>query len=286
MKLISQSYNILGTPESLEEAWEFVEKATRCCYQSERKDNTETSEQFCRRILLKHKDWVKNHGAMLEHGTVYLTMPAETILPIYANDWYRYAKNKYSTDPISDGNGNVLITTNLRVILENGWEEDLKFACAPTKYHEKRYTVNLITALHVYKDLTRHRVMSYGIESTRFCNYLKEKFGGSIAFINPIWLKPEDLEEFKKDCAEIESIYFKWIQKGYKAQEAAYFLCQGIKGEVYMTGTAEDWKHLFILRSHIAASGPPHPMVLEAIEPVYQEFVNRNYIEALDGIKN
>ena len=76
----------------------------------------------------------------------------------------------------------------------------------------------------------------------------------------------------------IESIYFKWINKGWQPQQAAYFLIQGTKAEIIMTGFASDYNHFFDLRSEIAKTGKPHPTVVELVEPLRKEFVKRGYI--------
>ena len=150
--------------------------------------------------------------------------------------------------------------------------------CEPTEYHEKRITVRYTSDIHFYKDTTRHRVFSWAIESTRFCNYLKEKFGSSISFLIPCWLKEEEQEEFEEDLKTIENIYFKWINKGWQAQQAAYFLIQGTKAEIIMTGFLSDYKHFFDLRSELATTGKPHPTVVELVEPLRQEFIKRNWV--------
>ena len=111
-----------------------------------------------------------------------------------------------------------------------------------------------------------------------FCNYIKEKFGSSISFAFPIWLKDEEELEFEEDLRFIESIYFKWLKRGWQPQQAAYFLIQGTKAEIIMTGFVSDYKHFFDLRSEIAKTGKPHPTVVELVEPLRQEFIKRGYI--------
>lgn len=170
------------------------------------------------------------------------------------------------------------VTMNYRHIIENGWMDDLKYICEPTEYHEKRICVRYTSDIHFYKDITRHRVFSWAIESTRFCNYIKSRFSSSVSFIAPIWLKEDEQEEFEEDLKTIESIYFKWINKGWQPQQAAYFLIQGTKAEIIMTGFASDYNHFFDLRSEVAKTGKPHPTVVELVEPLRQEFIKRGYI--------
>ena len=90
--------------------------------------------------------------------------------------------------------------------------------------------------------------------------------------------KEEEELEFEEDLRTIESIYFKWINKGWQAQQAAYFLIQGTKAEIIMTGFVSDYKHFFDLRSELAITGKPHPTVVELVEPLRQEFIKRNLV--------
>lgn len=183
---------------------------------------------------------------------------------------------------VNTDNNYAYVTLNYRHLIENNWMDDLQYLCEPTEHHEKRYCVRFTSDIHFYKDITRHRVMSWAIESTRFCNYIKTKFGSSISFATPIWLKEEEQKEFEEDLNTVESIYFKWINKGWKPEEAAYFLIQGTKAEIIMTGFASDYIHFFDLRSSIAKTGKPHSTVVELVEPLRQEFINRKYIDYVE----
>lgn len=275
MQLIEPKFEIIEQLPGMEGMYKQIELAGRTCYKSEDKITEDSAKGFVERMIQS------GHGAMLEHGTVYLFCPTEEYVDSngdvqYYNPLEKYAENKYSI--LSDSDEGMYITTNLRVLVENGWLDDLKYICEPTEYHEKRITVRYTSDIHFYKDTTRHRVFSWAIESTRFCNYLKEKFGASISFLIPCWLKEEEELEFEEDLRTIESIYFKWINKGWQAQQAAYFLIQGTKAEIIMTGFVSDYKHFFDLRSELAVTGKPHPTVVELVEPLRQEFIKRNLV--------
>lgn len=275
MELIKPSWEILEQESGIDGIYKAIERAGRTCYKSKDKITENSAKPFVDRMIKS------GHGAMLEHGTVYLAMPMETIIPIEANGWGKYTKNPYSKGfKICEVNGQrrVAVTTNLRVLVENDWLGDLQYICEPTEYHKRRVCVRYTSDIHFYKDITRHRVFSWAIESTRFCNYMKQKFGSSISFAIPIWLKEEEELEFEEDLRVIESLYFKWIKKGWQPQQAAYFLIQGTKAEIIMTGFISDYKHFFDLRSEIAKTGKPHPTVVELIEPLRQEFIKRKLI--------
>ena len=186
MKLIKQSFGIIDqTDFSLVGIKKFIERCGRVCYKSEDKITDTSYEKFVDRMIKS------GHGAMLEHGTVYLFCPTEEYVDSngdvqYYNPLEKYQNNNYSA--LVDSNEGIYVTTNLRVLIENGWEDDLKYLCKPTEYHERRVTVHFVCDRGVSHEFVRHRVMSFAQESTRYCNYSKDKFGNELTFIIPCWL--------------------------------------------------------------------------------------------------
>lgn len=273
MRLIRPSYEIWQQPSGLEGIYKQIEHVGRVCYKSEDKITEDSAKPFVDRMIKS------GHGAMLEHGTVYLAMPMETILPIEANGWGKYTKNPYSKGfkvCEVDGHKRVAVTTNLRVLVENDWLDDLQYICEPTEYHERRVTAYFIADAGVMREFFRHRVFSMAQESTRYCNYLRDKFGNSITVIYPCWLKEEEELEFEEDMRVIEELYFKWLKKGWTAQQARVFLPLGVKAEAVMTGFVSDWKHFFDLRA-MGTTGQPHPQAKELALPLLNEFVTNKY---------
>ena len=173
MKIINPSFEIIEQQAGLEGMYKHIELAGRTCYKSEDKITNDSAEGFVNRMIKS------NHTAMLEHGTVYLKVPYNTEdawgtlnnRMIIAN----YEDNTYSI--VNDFDHCAYITTNYRVIVENKYEKHLQFICEPTEYHEKRVTVRFITDQGILREFTRHRVFSFAVESTRYCNYSKDKFG-------------------------------------------------------------------------------------------------------------
>jgi thymidylate synthase (FAD) len=223
------------------------------------------------------------HGAMLEHATVYLRLPNSIFYQIeglvekyYCNP---YSKCKDVLEQLHVDSvlceSVCYVTTNYRVLVENGWLDDLQYQCEPTEHHEKRITVKFICDRGVSHEFVRHRVFSFAQESTRYCNYSKDKFGNEITCILPPWELDGSYLEFEEDLKVLESIYFKWLKKGWKAQEARYFLPTGIKTELVMTGFISDWEHFFKLRCHSTA----HPQARELALPLREEFIKRGYYE-------
>lgn len=162
MKLIKPSCEILSQENNLEGIYKQIEIAGRTCYRSEDKITKDSSIKFVQMLI------DRGHTAMLEHGTIYLYLP--TPCPITG---YKYRDNKYSkyveireTEKHSP-NIHKYITTNYRVLVENGWLEDLQYQCSPTEYHEKRVTVRFTCDRSISHELVRHRVFSFAQESTR-----------------------------------------------------------------------------------------------------------------------
>ena len=236
-----------------------------------------TAEDFVN-MLMK-----SGHGAMLEHGTVYLDCP-ETI-------FWKYNSNKFSKVIAVDtgetiGKGiytspiyKYYVTTNLRVLVENDWLDDLKYVCEPTEHHAKRVMVRFICDRITSQSIVRHRTMSFAQESTRYCNYSKDKFGHELVFIEPSWEFPTSdtvnvRERFEAMLNEAEANYMELIALGCKPQEARSVLLSSIKTEIIVTGFIDDWKHFFELRCDNAA----HPDIRKLALDLQKQFRERELI--------
>lgn len=317
MELIRPSVTIWEQNNSLDGIWAHIARCTRVCYQSTPKENGETNEEFVKRVILKNSstgelDFNKIHGAMLEHGTVYLYIcPDERDKFIFK---HKYEHNKYSkVNYFVDIAGNIIkdsplfITTNLRVIYENNWLEDLDFIDVnPSSNYTKRVTVSFTTNIGVTREFNRHRVNSMAEESTRYCNYNRRN-DGQIKIAFPAWLDNEKsksyLESHQFDsiisyCDDIctendddwwdidyylfalsaaEFSYNKLIQKGWKPQQAREVLPLATKSQLIHTAFIDDWKHFFALRAD-GVSGSPHPNAALIAKPLKEEFIKRNLI--------
>lgn len=160
MKLIKPSFLIKEQESGLEGVYKQIEWAGRTCYKSHDKITEGSAKEFVDRMIKS------GHLSVLEHGTVYLR------IPIYAATSYmidKYKNNPYSKTQINlNGKSSYYITTNMRVLVEHDWLDDLKYICEPTEYHEKRYTVRFICDRGVSHEFVRHRVFSFAQESTRY----------------------------------------------------------------------------------------------------------------------
>ena len=285
MKIVKPSFEIWEQSVGLKGVYKQIEKVGRVCYKSEDKITEDSAKPFVDRMIKS------GHGAMLEHGTVYLAMPMETTLPIEANGWGKYTKNPYSKGfkvCEIDGQKRVAVTTNLRVLVENGWLDDLQYICEPTEYHERRVTVHFVCDRGVSHEFVRHRVMSFAQESTRYCNYSKDKFGGEITFVLPNWMTSPIWDEndkaghiFLQTMKISEGAYLELLSEGWTPQQARAVLPNSLKTELVVTGFTSDWNHFFRLRSRIAETGKPHPQAQELADPLMDEFVKRGIMETL-----
>lgn len=149
MKLIKPSYEIWQQPCGLEGVYKQIERAGRVCYKSEDKITEDSAKPFVDRMIRS------GHGAMLEHGTVYLEFHVKDPSEVGEKEYYsqqselnklisRYANNRYSIIKVNHYYDTVFITTNYRVLIENNWFKDLKYICEPTVFHEKRATVHFV----------------------------------------------------------------------------------------------------------------------------------------------
>ena len=241
-----------------------------------------TAEDFVN-MLIK-----SGHGAMLEHGTVYLQI--DTFLDIPEDKKldkrvHQYDSNRFTkVDSMYIGQGcwRYYITTNLRVLVENDWLDDLKYVCKPTEYHAKKVTAKFICDRGVSHEIVRHRGlygMSFAQESTRYCNYSKNKFGQELTFIEPAWEFPSSnivntRERFEAMLEEAEANYMELITLGFKPQEARAVLPNALKTEIVVTGFIDDWKHFFELRCDNAA----HPDIRKLALDLQKQFTERNLI--------
>lgn len=248
MKFAKQSVEILPVQVYPSEANSRIATAARTCYKSEAKTNDSTATEFVNR-LIKNK-----HFAMLEHGTVVLLgKKYKMTTPVV---------EKYERNPFSKVFGTVdgyhIIITNRRVIEENGWQQDVVNwgISDATKYDIKNTLIDLplrvsfkvITSLQVAMQIIRHRSLSYAMESTRFCNYSKDKFSSSLTFIEPKingWVCKVAMKTYLKLA---EKLYM-FLVKRNQPQIAAAILPKCTKTELVITGFVDDLEEFFAKRA-------------------------------------
>lgn len=292
MRLVKPSWEIWEQEPGIQGIYKAIERAGRICYRSEDKITEDSAQPFVDRL-------VKNgHGAMLEHGTVYLKLTPSEI-----HIYHKYRDNPYTNVNVVNSEDpypvpTYYISTNYRVLVENNWLNDLKYLCEPTEFHEKRVCVHFTSDIATLREFFRHRTMSMAQESTRFCSYNKDKFNSELVFIRPFWLNEDDTSYylFIDALKQAELSYMNLIKgeakiihqrsskeqevftekfDSWAAQQARAVLPLCTKSEAVMTGFVSDWRHFFELRCPSNA----HPQARELAIPLSDEFVRRGLIE-------
>lgn len=285
MKLIKQSFEFIDqTDFSLVGIKKHIERCARVSYKSEDKITDTSYEKFVNMLESR------GHDRPLEFGTVHLKMMLpdfqtfiHSVLTIgmFNNIWIKHA---YKGDAI-------YITTNYRYYLDIiKYFPNVKeyFTEEDNEYYPKRYTVHMILDRGVMDEFRTHVGLSHLAESTRYCNYSKDKFGNEITFIKPDWYKGhleptnnvyepgyETSELFLQACEDAESWYLNLLKEGLTPQQARSVLPLGIKSELISCGFEDAWKNFFYRRDAPDA----HPMAQEIAKPMHKEFIERGFID-------
>lgn len=297
MFLVKPSYQILAgsnkydLPYTYEKPLNLIEVAGRTCYKSEDKITEDSSEKFVE--MLKNR----SHNAMIEHSWETRYYPTIN-LPHYK--FLNFLQIHYI---------GTLVSGNIRAFDEwdfadkqdfknpgkndylNGGENELNHI-----YREKRWdmlsaTVKFVCDRGVTHELVRHRPPAFAQESTRYCNYSKDKFGNQITFIIPPWFdwlkegeyswgetSPEGISAAEhldawfwfKFLDESERVYSSLISEGWKPEQARSILPNALKTEIVVSADLQEWKHIFKLRTAITA----HPQMRELMIPLHEDFKN------------
>lgn len=282
MKLVKSSYQIIEpTGYTIDDIYKSIELAGRVSYKSEDRITEDSAKGFVDMLIKRH------HYSPLEFGTVYLYINNHD--PSFNKVIDRYYYNKYSKCKVFPNKA--YITANYRILVENGWLDDLKYLCEPTEYHEKRICVKFTCDRGISHELVRHRTFSFMQESSRYCNYSLGKFNNELTFIKPCFLDDDKLglygsyhtvirdkspeSIFIAGLNNAERDYIDLIKLGWRPEQARAVLPNAIKTELFMCGFIEDWKKFCLLRTPTNV----HPQMRELIIPLQDEFICRNYIK-------
>ena len=149
MEFLVAGFEIIEQEPGLEGMYKAAELPGRICYGSQDRIAPGTAKKFCEGLMKS------NHGAPLEHGTVYLKAPSYTQDGRPQGALEKYKNNKYSIVKVHDYFA--YVTTNLRVLFENGWMNDLDYWCEPTEFHEKRITIKMNCSIGISREFNRHK---------------------------------------------------------------------------------------------------------------------------------
>ena len=302
MKLIKQSFEILEQKDfTIKGIKQFIERCARVSYKSEDRMTDTSYEKFVNMLESR------GHDRPLEFGTVHLKMTQSDFqvfilslltIDMLNNIWIKYTK----------AGDIVYITTNYRYYLdiakclpnvkEYFTEED-------NEYYPKRYTVHMILDRGVMDEFRTHVGLSHLAESTRYCNYSKDKFNNEVTFVIPSWMdfpeisidlgnydktsvrskdgnvhiidtKPPYVEgDFIRSLCEAESNYLSIVRNGWTPQQARSVLPLGIKSELISCGFEDAWINFMRRRDAKDA----HPMAQEIAKPMHKEFIERGFID-------
>ena len=156
--------------------------------------------------------------------------------------------------------------------------------------YPRRYTVHMILDRGVMDEFRTHVGLSHLAESTRYCNYSKDKFNNEVTFVIPSWCnsliegsKQEyspfeingDEVEFMNALQNAQNSYLSLLKMGWTPQQARSVLPLGIKSELISCGFEDAWKNFFYRRDAPDA----HPMAQEIAKPMHKEFIERGFID-------
>lgn len=302
MKLIKQSFEILEQKDfTLKGIKQFVERCARVSYKSEDKMTDTSYEKFVGMLESR------GHDRPLEFGTVHLKMNASDfnkirstlcLNKIYNDQWIKH----YYVGDVT------YVTTNYRYylnILEVFPKVEKFFTEEDNEYYPKRYTVHMILDRGVMDEFRTHVGLSHLAESTRYCNYSKDKFNNEVTFVIPSWMDFPEISialgnydktsarskdgnvhiidtkppyvggDFIRSLCEAESNYLSIVRNGWTPQQARSVLPLGIKSELISCGFEDAWKNFFYRRDAKDA----HPMAQEIAKPMHKEFIERGFID-------
>lgn len=126
----------------------------------------------------------------------------------------------------------------------------------------------------VANELVRHRIASFAQESTRYCNYSKEKFGAEIQVIMPTFIKNADeptRTAWTESMYSVEKQYMRLLEHGFRPEQARCVLPLCLKTEIVVTANYREWRNIFKLRTLVAA----HPQMRELMCPLLKELQSK-----------
>jgi thymidylate synthase (FAD) len=147
-------------------------------------------------------------------------------------------------------------------IIGLGHEAVIEHACA---------SMYFVCDRGITHEIVRHRLFSYVQESTRYCNYARDQFGGEIAVVQPPGLGEADEADWRASCEQAERSYLAMVKRGVSPQIARSVLPTCLKTEIVVAGNFREWRHFFKLRTAKAA----HPQMQEVAKAALRILVEK-----------
>lgn len=283
MKLIEQSFEILEQKDfSLVGIKKFIERCGRVCYKSEDKITDDSYEKFVN--MLEKRD----HARPLEFGTVHLRIASGMLFEEFLQDlvdcelynptWIKYKELPEYTYITTNYRHYLQIIKKCPYIAEYFTEHD-------NCYYPSRYTVHMVLSRGIMDEFRTHVGLSHLAESTRYCNYSKDKFENELTFIIPNWVNtncpnkeqegPSNTSiEWSNACYEAEKHYLSLLKNGCTPQQARDVLPLSVKSELISCGFEDAWSNFFYRR----CAKDAHPMAREIAIPLQEKFKELSYV--------
>ena len=292
MKLIKQSFEILEQKDfSLIGIKKFIERCGRVCYKSEDRITDDSYEKFVN-MLVK-----RDHARPLEFGTVHLKISSGMLFDKFLQDlvdyelynptWIKYKKLPEYTYITTNYRHYLQIIKKCPYVAEYFTEQD-------NCYYPSRYTVHMVLSRGVMDEFRTHVGLSHLAESTRYCNYSKDKFDNQITFIQPSWIiLDKEIAPINELCllsgqydrenpnlrylaslVEANYTYILLLNKGWTPQQAREVLPLSIKSELISCGFEDAWSNFFYRR----CAKDAHPMAREIATKVKDKFKELGYV--------
>lgn len=268
MKIIEPSVKEIKDFEGVDNFYKSVARAARICYAS---DKTTEDKKLCERLIKL------GHFSPFEHAIIYVSCKNINELGKTNNNSMEYqvlnnARNciKYIVSEYNDKIQHYELAINGRVLVETALDhsdypmETLDGTLQIMKQFEldKHWFKSFIvdTSIGCTREMNRHHDNFYICEqSTRYCNFSKDKFGNEVSFNKPYWydeasIKKQNAWEFAMRQAE-----FNYLdnQKDFTIDEIRGVLPLDTHTRVIYTSTIDEWNHIIDLRLK-GTTGKPH----------------------------
>lgn len=160
----------------------------------------------------------------------------------------------------------------VKMLIDSRHEAMVEHACA---------SFILTTDRGITHELVRHRLASFAQESTRYCNYSKDKFSNKISVIEPPFSNDEERELWVQAVDIAQDSYLRLLKMGVKPQIARSVLPTCTKADIVLTTNFREWRHIMRLRTAPDA----HPQIIQLIGFVRQWFQDNYPVIIEDLVK-
>lgn len=265
----------------------YIARCARVCYANEKNENSYEKDEALVKRLIK-----SGHVSMFRHATLYYIIP----LSLFGDDFDITGQtidnfiNRFSTSPylhkVYDSK-HLYLSTNKQFIEENPCEPLKDYAVTQERFFEyevtkfiRRFTFYLTTQISTTRELNRVSPNNIAEQSTRYCNYSKDKFENEIQFCKPHWY--DNANKVSKNYYETslknaEYYYFMLLNEGFLPQDARGVLPLDTASKVVYTYTLEEWCSI-IEKRYYGTTGKPHPNAKIIIGMVLDKFKEMGYI--------